>query len=475
MARTRADGSFVRFTGVIAVAALACACSDAEGSGGAGAAASATGPATASGPGTGTAGSGGDAAGGGGGSGGGEPTDCTQVPCRYVLAGASGSGDGSDWGNAYPALPPDLERGATYFVGVGAYPAYTFDDPLDGVLVTTIKKATAGDHGTDVGWVAGHAAQASFDSTLVFAQGDYVLDGNGRDEADWFDGDAYGFRVAHAGQDQNVVIASYGVSIDNVALRHVFVDAIVEGLPDTTIRRYAIDTDGFDGGTTATNLLFHRMLVRGSNNVWFLRTTSGAIVEYCASEGAANNSANHGEIVNLYYSGNGAIVRYNHWRDAFLGPGGGGTALVAITQADGLEFYGNVAHDFAVGDGAIGFDGFSSSGNRVYNNTFVNNLGFNAGTAFGAGTDNLVYNNLWVNAGTVNLAGTHDFNAFGDDDARGEPNAQTNVSSAIFVDAAGGDFHLSANTSPGTPLEDPYDVDPDGEPRVTWSRGAFEH
>jgi hypothetical protein len=217
------------------------------------------------------------------------------------------------------------------------------------------------------------------------------------------------------------------------------------------------------------------MFVRGSNNVWFLRTTDGAVVEYCASDGVAGNGANHGEIVNLYYSGNNAVVRFNRWRNAFLGPGGGGTALVAITEADGLEFYGNVAWSFAVGDGAIGFDGYASSHNRVYHNTFADNQGYNAGTAFGEGTDNLVYNNLWIDAGTVNLAGDHDYNAFGDDNGRGEAHAQTNLSSAIFVDYGSGDFHLGANTDAGMALDAPYDVDADGTPRTTWSRGAYEY
>ncbi len=408
---------------------------------------------------------------------GGHPTiDCTLLDCRYVLASAPPGGDGSSWIDATIALPDELERGAVYFVGAGAYPAYTFDDAPSGDLVTTVVKATLDDHGTDVGWDDAYgAAQASFDSALVIEQGSFVFDGRVRDELDWFDGDAYGFRIAHAEQDQNIIIADYGVSIDHVEIRHVFVDAIVENLPDVTIRRYAIDTDGFDGGSTATNLRFHRMYVRGSNNVWFLRTTSGAIVEYCASDGAAGNAANHGEIVNLYYSGSDAIVRHNRWRNAFLGPGGLGTALVAITQADGLQFYGNVAWDFAVGDGAIGFDGFASSGNRVHHNTFVGNMGFNAGTAFGDGTDNLVYNNLWVDAGTVNLAGLHDFNGFGDDSDRGEANAQLGVTRSIFVDPDAGDFHLVRNTAPGMPLGRPWDVDADGDPRTTPSRGAYEY
>ncbi|MGE0786629.1 MAG: hypothetical protein AB7S26_13240 [Sandaracinaceae bacterium] len=336
--------------------------------------------------------------GGSAGADGGPPgTDCAAMACYYVREGASG--DGSSWASAFPALPPTLVRGATYFVAAGTYPAYTFDDALDGTRRITIKRALEGDHGTAEGWDSTYGmGQATFDSTLVFESGHYVLDGQVRDEADWFDGTAYGFRVAHAGRDQNIVIARYGISIDDVSIRYVFVDAIVGDLPATTIRRYAIDTDGFDGGSTATGLVFHRMFVRGSNNVWFLRTTDGAVVEYSASDGAQSNDANHGEIVNLYYSGENAVIRYNQFRNAFI-TGGGGTALVAITQADGLRFYGNVSYDFRVGDGAVGFDGYSSSHNRIHHNTFVHNRGYNAGFVFGSGTDNLAYNNLWVDGG----------------------------------------------------------------------------
>jgi hypothetical protein len=315
---------------------------------------------------------------------------CVAASDYYVRAGAAGANNGSDWNNAFTSLPSALVRGSTYYVAAGNYSAYTFDDPLSGSLVITIRKATASSHGAAAGWQAAYGSgQAVFNSTMWFRCGYYVFDGQTRNESDWFDGSSYGFRISHANQDRNIVIADYGVTISNVAIKYVYVDAIYGNLPTaTTIRRYAIDTDGFDGGTTATNLLFHRMYVRGSNNVWFLRTTNGAIVEYSASDGAEGNSANHAEIVNLYYSGNNAILRYNNFRNAFIN--GGGTALVAITYADGLQFYGNVCSNYRVGDATVGFAGYHSSHNRVYNNTFVDGTrSYNSGTAWGSGTDNV--------------------------------------------------------------------------------------
>jgi hypothetical protein len=400
-----------------------------------------------------------------------EPTDCVERDCHYVRAGATG--DGSDWANALPSLPDTLVRGDIYFVGAGSYDAYTFDDDPAGEETIVVRRATAVDHGTDVGWSDAYDGAAAFGSPLRFTQGFYVVDGRVRNEADWFDGASYGFRVEHRGEDQNIVIQSYGVSIRRIEIRYVFVDAIVGDLPDRTIRRYAIDTDGFDGGSTATELVFSRMFVRGSNNVWFLRTTDGAIVEYSASDAVAGNSANHGEIVNLYYSGDNAIVRYNHFRNAYLE--GGGTALVAITYAHGLEFYGNVAEDFAVGDGAVGFLGGDASRCRIYNNTIVR---ARAAAGFASdGSDNEVFNNVFIDYGRVGIDGTHDFNTFSGESALGEANGETGARADLFADYAGGDYRLARDTTAGRALHAPYDVDPSGAMRGgdgTWDRGAFE-
>jgi hypothetical protein len=393
---------------------------------------------------------------------------------RFVRAGAAGAGNGTDWTNAYSALPDTLVRGDTYYIAGGSYPAYTFDDPQSGTLLITIKKATAADHGTDAGWQASYGtAQATFNSTLRFATGNYVLDGQTRNESNWFDGGSYGIRIAHNNQDQNIIISG-GSASSNITVKHVFVDAIYQNLPtSTTLRRYAIDTDTY-GGSVATGLVFTRMYVYGSNNVWFLRTTDGTILEYSASDGVTGNSANHGEIVNLYYSGNNAVIRYNHWRNAFLS--GGGTALVAITYADGMQFYGNVAQNFQVGDGAVGFNGYYSSRNRVYNNTFVGGKAA-SGTAWGSGSDNLVFNNLWVGCAQVGIEGTHDYNAFSDGNNRGEANAQVNVPTSIFVNYAGGDLRLASDTAPGTSVSSVFGVDLTGRLRSAdgkVSRGAYD-
>lgn len=400
---------------------------------------------------------------------------------KFVRSAATGANNGSDWNNAYNSLPTTLVRGDVYYVASGSYPAYNFDDPLSGGLIITVKKATTADHGTDAGWQASYGTgQAVFKSIIRFSRGNYIFDGQTRNEADWFDKNAYGFRIDHNGQNQNIVIDHNGVPIDNIAVKNVYVDAIYGNLDGPTVRRYAVDTDGYaESGAQATNLLFHKMYVYGSNNVWFLRTTTAAVVEYSASDGALNGINNHGEIVNLYYTGYNAVIRYNIFRNAYVDNGArnGGTALVAITYAGGLQFYGNVAENFATGDGAVGFSLYYSSGNRVYNNTFINGIGWNSGVSWGSGSDNLVSNNLWINCSTANLQGTHDYNGFSDGNARGESNAQTNIPVSLLTNAGGSKYVMAVESRPGVSLAAPFNRDMFGLLRGAdgvVTRGAFE-
>jgi hypothetical protein len=395
---------------------------------------------------------------------------------HYVRSGASGSGSGADWTNAYPSLPASLIRGDIYYIAAGTYPAHTFKDPISGTTPITIKKATVSEHGTETGWQAAYGSGQAVFGNFAISTSNYVIDGSYRNESDWFDSAAYGFSIGTNTSQQQINIQNYGNAPDNVTIKYAYVPGWSAALPSTTQAIAAIRVDDYDGGSTSTGLVFSHMYVSNANNVWLLRTTNGAIVEYSASSGAKGNAANHGEIINLYYSGNNAIVRYNILKDAYIG--GGGTALVAITYADGLQFYGNIAYNFQVGDASVGFDGYTSSHNRIYNNTFITGgQGGNAGMRWGAGTDNLTYNNLFINCTAVAIEGTHDYNGFSDSDSRGEAHAQINVPTSIFANYNSHDYRLVAGTSPGTSLASPFNVDRSGLMRGAdgvWDRGAFE-
>lgn len=107
----------------------------------------------------------------------GEPMTVCDGDCHYVRAGAAGTG--SDWDDALGGLPEVLEAGHAYFVAAGTYPPYTFDDPSDDGAPTRVLRATATDHGTDVGWDPTWADGEAEFGPLVFTAAGTHFDGRG--------------------------------------------------------------------------------------------------------------------------------------------------------------------------------------------------------------------------------------------------------------------------------------------------------
>ena len=408
---------------------------------------------------------------------------------RYVRAGAAGNGSGSDWTNAYASLPATLIRGDTYYIAAGNYSAYTFDDPESGSLAITIKKATSGDHGTDAGWQSAFSGQAVFNSVLRFERGNYIFDGQTRNENDWFAGAAYGFKISsnnNAAQQQLIVTGS------NVTIKYTWAEGR-RGAYNGAERRYAVDTEG--GGTT-NNPVFHRMLVTDSNNVWFLRNSNGAIVEYCAHTGATGNAENHGEIVNLYFTAENSVIRYNQFTNAYTASGG--TALIAIADSRGTsnpprtEIYGNLFWNYGTTDATIGFLGNSANGGNATNSVVVNNTfvdghsGYGWGIQFPDGSGNIVRNNLFIRGNgspttALNLGSgaTNSNNGFGTGSGSSGSNARTGLPTSIFVGYSGySNLRLATPVSGGAPLPAPYNQDMFGNIRGAdgvWDIGAFEY
>jgi hypothetical protein len=99
-----------------------------------------------------------------------------RAEVRCVRAGATGVGDGSDWDNAYPALPSSLVRGGTYYVADGSYRGCSLD-AASGDIPVVLKKATDVEHGTDVGWQAGYGDGEAVFGELSIRADLMVLDG----------------------------------------------------------------------------------------------------------------------------------------------------------------------------------------------------------------------------------------------------------------------------------------------------------
>jgi hypothetical protein len=408
------------------------------------------------------------------------PIVCTGQ-CVYVRAGAAGTG--ADWASALPRLPETLVRGRIYFVATGTYPSYRFDDPARGTDTITIRRATARDHGTDAGWVSSYGeGQVVWNGPLYFDTDHWVLDGAVRDELDWLDGGAYGFRIFHDGRQQQIRIGSLGVAVSHVTIRRTYLEASAAPLPTSSTERiYGLDIDTFGGSGTSFGLVVDRCLFRYGNVPIFTHDNDGMIVERSAFDDNQSNGANHGEAMSAFYSNHRFVIRHNLFRRIR------GTAVIAFTTGssvpvDGFEIYGNVVWEPSVGDGVFGFDRveWPFSRTRIYNNTIVDKAGgYNTGIAIRSGTDNVVWNNLWVNCASSfwNGAGaTYRDNAYSWD--RSEPGVQTGVPTSIFTDYAGDDFTLAAPTATGSTLSAPYASDLLGQARGadgTWDRGAYEH
>src|SRR5262249_5109060 len=137
----------------------------------------------------------------------GTPPAC-DVHCHFVRAGATGSGDGSDWTNAFTDLPASLVRGDTYYVADGTYSKYTFDDPASGSDSITVLKATASAHGTDTGWQAGYGDGSATFGPLDIRTDYTVMDGQG----------SKGFVVAGEFQGSTVSIGADHVTLANAEI-----------------------------------------------------------------------------------------------------------------------------------------------------------------------------------------------------------------------------------------------------------------
>jgi pectate lyase len=403
----------------------------------------------------------------------------------HVRASATGTANGSDWINAYPALPTTLSRGSTYYVATGTYGGYTFNTSESGTTVVTVKKATGLDHGNNTGWNDSYGiGTAVFTNYWLITRGYFILDGQvGGGPGSWTNG--YGFKI----QSLSKTSFRSGIEISGnrkyVTLRHLEIEGNGGdgdgggGGPANDALSIGIGTDY----TTVSYAYLHdagRCLIFGHGDNMFFEFVYGGKFESTGVE--------HAEIASLWASIPPVAICTNVtfancvWSH-MEGTGG------LIMYADGVKVYGNVFYrpagvTFPPANGALAT--WSNPGSiftrgRIYNNSFIN-LGANfpaLGLGFGLTTsDNFVMNNIFYNC-RVDFGGVtlHDYNLFistSGSGATSEAHGAT-ATSAIFNDYNALDFTLKNNTGAGTNVGSPYHLDANGNPRTTWTRGAYEY
>lgn len=410
---------------------------------------------------------------------------------KYVRPGAAGKNDGSDWINAYSALPSSLVRGDTYYLANGSYGARTFSDPNSGTSVITIKKATEADHGTNVGWSSTYGdGQAVFSSWRIYTDY-YVFDGQRRN-ADWYTGASsqYGIRVAGAGPVR--LDNGSGVGGDNLTFRYIDIEG---GGRDT-----GRGDDVIYGLTGNSNITFQYCSLHDSDRTIFLMRGNwqNLLVDQTYMARNTSTPAIHGELLSMTESTN--VVWSNNVMEDIEGTG----FIVGINggTASNWKIYGNVAHHTAAykantgrkSGHNFGVAGFvfiandvsnNNTGNNflVYNNTIANIQGSYSGVVIQKGTGNEVRNNIWYSSVRTNnsFSGTISHNWYYNTPQDGDSTATKAVCSSscdIFVSQAGKNFRLKAPTAAGMVLSAPMNIDGSGATRGqdgTWDRGAYEY
>jgi hypothetical protein len=421
---------------------------------------------------------------------------------RYVRAGATGAGTGTDWTNAYPSLPSTLVRGDTYYVAGGTYGSYAFDDPVSGSSTISILKATSADHGTSTGWQTAYGDReavfsASSGAIWTFNTGYYNINGVvGRGKAPG----TYGFRVYSpqsrcSGSD--MVLFREGATITNVAWRH-------------------IDFDWNNGtASCSTNVVAHFFTQGASSDYITIEDSyfhhSSGFVFYIGpyDPNPGGKVQNHYTIRNNYFYMNGggggesahwetmwlmnfdnSVISNNVMQDTIGSSGQTGWVMLAKsdnTTIDGNLFYCADARCIVGGNGVIAtwsLDAYQNNSIHIYNNTFVNLKGvFTPRIYFvhnsASDTDIQVKNNLYYNA-KFEWAGVNvqSHESCGGGQACRGTNQQTGITTSLFVNFAAGDFRLAFATAAGdSSIGVQFADDMNGATRGLdgiWDRGAFE-
>jgi hypothetical protein len=414
----------------------------------------------------------------------------------FVREGATGNNNGSDWTNAYKALPTSLVRGATYYIADGSYGSPEFQDPVSGTQTITIKKAIVNDHGTSTGWQDAYGdGQAVFQWIRIYTDY-YVFDGQVRN-ADWRTGgiNQYGISAGHARLDNAYDKHSNFLTFKNVEFHGDGRDTN-EG------------DDVIYGVYGNTNITFQNCALHDSDRtIWCLRGSwKNLTVDHCYIARNSSFPSVNGEMIsmtdsdNFIFSSNaiedieGSAIwagvnggTMSNWKiygntvvhtDAYLNNIGRKTQKSWDNKYDENHTWGISGAIFIGND-----SNYQAFGNnfQIYNNTFVNVVGLWSGFVIQAGAGNFAQNNMWYNCvRTSNSHVTQGWNWYYNTQADWDdtPTKQINIDGKAFVSIPNRDFHLIAPTQAGTILGSPMNVDGDGVTRGadgTWDRGAYEY
>lgn len=355
-----------------------------------------------------------------------QSSGCDGAGNCYIRAGATGSGNGADWTNAYTgfgtksgqANPASMTRGVTYYVAGGTYSysvGLVFSTPDSGTTPITIQAATTTNHGTSTGWSNSYQSQAVFTGTgnvtgaaLIDFESDYWVFNGAYNDCGTYQTEpfppcrsGFGFQVNNNNGSNLPAINSTAVTVAALAgeenpgsppINNVTIEFTeIAGDANTTgnycnqgLHVYSV----INGGQSTNNQLLYSYVHDTSNGPAYFSGTSGTTVDHnwflrdwttmnCHSEVGFSPSGSTGT--------NNATVSNNYFENLQ------GTAHLATPSAgsggiNGFYIYGNVffcnTAEATMGTGKIpncpGGDGYIFLFNATISNLYIYNNDFDA-------------------------------------------------------------------------------------------------
>lgn len=386
----------------------------------------------------------------------------SEAANHYVRDGGSastaGTGSCTSWvtANACDDLPATLVRGDSYFIADGSYGTRVFSTATSGTTTITLKKATAGDHGTDTGWDNTYGdGQAIWTGSWEFRSAYWDINGQvGGGPSDWA-GTATPLGFKLFGDGIGIYQQATDFDADNITIQHLEIDGTVT----TPGFNRAIEIK-YMNNLTLSYLYLHNVgfdcmgVTSGANNFTFQYSKA-----YLCPIG--QDAAHHGDLMEVQFgSFSDWIVRWNYFQDVV------GTYLLGAHDTASITNYticGNIFHfkskESDTGNGTFGrlMAGSGPFTNAsISNNTIAGIFGASALGFYGAtyGTGNVARNNLWYE-------GTDNGYSFSYSDVSQSYNSHYNMASVSgtgnenptgnpFVDIANDNLRLTGPTTAGT-------------------------
>lgn len=395
-----------------------------------------------------------------------------------ILPGGSGSFSGADWNNAYKSIPTGaLIRGDTYYIGAGSYSTNSvliLNTANSGANYIYFKAASHAANSGDAGWSDSFIGVATFTNTA--SQSSVI-----RIDTSYWDFDGI------TGSGTNL---TYGIHLgsnsttDGPAAVEIDYNTPLSSNPQNCFFRHMEMNVARWGNANGARVF--DIQAAGCTNIWILNCFLHGGRVWVSSGGGTNQGCGNCYMNNcgsddgsLHSAGFTISGTFNYWITNCVLENMLGSANTTYVepQANPVNFYviGNIFKSTSSSELTdLGIVAMTSTdvatGLYVTSNTSYGLHGAQNGVWGGLG-GSTVYctNNVFQN-----MSGSTATFSF----VTGAANNIVN-NSVSFVNAANGNFHLSANTSSGTSLDSPYNVDPDGITRGSggqnYSIGAFQY